>query len=89
MEHSLEKYLERQSTQKLECVLREYLTMDNAENYKDAIQMIRKVLEERKVYSCGNSPPDCCIGSVRFRLGSTIKNSRPEGRHFLWWSIRN
>ena len=34
MEHSLEKYLERQSTEKLESALKGYLTMADAEIYK-------------------------------------------------------
>lgn len=61
MEHSLEKYLERLSTEKLESALKGYLTMADAEIYKDIIQMIRKVLEEREVESSDDSPTDICI----------------------------
>ena len=51
MEHSVEKYLERQSTQKLETVLQGYLTMADAQDYEYVIQMIRKILEKRKAHS--------------------------------------
>ena len=61
MEHSLEKYLERQSTEKLESALKGYLTMADAEKYEDIIQMIRKVMEERVVKSSDDSPTDICV----------------------------
>lgn len=54
MEHSIEKYLERQSTQKLEIVLQGYLTMTDAQDYEYVIQMIRKILEKRKARSTGD-----------------------------------
>ena len=82
MEHSLEKYLERQSTEKLEGVLKGYLTMAEAEKYEDIIQMIRKVLEEREVKSKDASPPDCCILWVRFPSAPPQKKDRHR-RSFL------
>ena len=54
MEHSIEKYLERQSTEKLKTVLQGYLTMADGEDDTDAIQMIRKVLEKRNEYLLGD-----------------------------------
>lgn len=48
MDHSLQGYLSRQTTESLQAMLQYCMRKENYENYRDAVLAILKVLQERE-----------------------------------------
>lgn len=48
MDHSLQGYLRRQTTESLQAMLQYCMRKENYENYRDAVLAILKVLQERE-----------------------------------------